>query len=182
MLHLKYVSEHVPGGTAAFSSALGAPALRAFFEQPFNIGVWYDVMPLVEAGHVCAKLAGTTFEAFVRTRSRHQFDGDLQFFRKLILRLASPSTLATKIPPVVASYWDFVECDTDSQHGNAVSGSLRGVPRPVADWVRFVFEEFVHRALEVNGVTRVGTRWKAGRCALKRGVACDDWSYVIEWT
>jgi hypothetical protein len=181
LLHLQYVAEHVPGGKERFMRALEGSALVAFFEQPFFVSSWYDLMPLVDAGHTCARLTGTTFEQFVRTRSRHQFDGDLHMFRKLILRLASTSTLAARIPPTVASYLDFVESSTESQQGSRVTGALRGVPRPLSEWIRLVFEEFVHRALEVNGAANVSMRWKPSRCAAKEGIVCDDWSYLIEW-
>ena len=181
VLHLQYVAEHVQGGTTRFLDALDGPKLRDFFAQPFIVGLWYDIVPLIEAGHCCAALTGTTFERFVRTRARHQFDGDLHMFRKLLLRLASPSMLATRIPPVVASYLDFTTCAVDSQKGERVTGTLLGVPRPTADWVRYVFEEFVQRALEVNGVTKSSMRWKPARCEPKQGITCEDWAYVIEW-
>jgi hypothetical protein len=181
LLHLKYVEEHVSGGTEAFLRSLGDGAQRAFFEQPFFVASWYDVMPLVEAGYVCGRLMGTSFEKFVRTRSRHQFDGDLHVFRKLILRLVSASMLAAKIPPVVASYFDFVESTTESQQGKCVQGTLKGLPKPLSEWVRWVFEEFVYRALEVNGSTSIRMRWKPARAPAKSGIPSDDWSYVIEW-
>jgi len=98
LLHLQYVDEHLPGGRPAMFAALADPKLRAFFEQTFFVSHLVDIFPLVVVGHTCARIQGVTFERFIRTRARHQAEGDLRLFRKLILRIASAEALATRIP------------------------------------------------------------------------------------
>src|SRR5262245_54840448 len=89
ILHMKYVDEHLPGGRAWMYAAVTDRRLASFFEQTFFAGHWVDIYPLVAVGYTCARVLGMPFEKFIRLRSRHQADGDLHLFRKLILKIAS---------------------------------------------------------------------------------------------
>src|SRR6476620_6141327 len=70
--HMDYVEEHVPGGAEAMRKGFEDPLLKEFFQQTFLAATLYDLYPLVAAGHVCAKLCGSTFSEFVRVRSEYQ--------------------------------------------------------------------------------------------------------------
>jgi hypothetical protein len=152
ILHMKYVDEHLPGGRAAMYAAMKDPALRAFFEQTFFAGHWVDIYPLVAVGYTCARILGVPFEKFIRLRSRHQADGDLHLFRKLILKIASPEMLATRIPAITASYFDFATAEVVEKKTASITARMHGVPREIAPWLAYVADETVRYMLEVNGV------------------------------
>src|SRR4051812_30251101 len=80
LLHMQYVDEHLPGGRAAMNAAIRSPELRAFFDQTFFASHLFDIYPLVTVGYTCARVVGTSFERFIRLRTRHQAEGDLKLF------------------------------------------------------------------------------------------------------
>jgi hypothetical protein len=158
LLHMKYVEDHLPGGASAMFHAIHEPKLRAFFEQSFIVSHMVDLLPLVAVGHVCARVAGVSFERFIRTRARHQAEGDLRLFRKLILRIASPEALATRIPAITASYFNFATAEVIEKQPEAITAVMHGVPKIVAPWMTYVCEETVRFMLEYNGVDDLRVR------------------------
>lgn len=158
LLHLQYVEEHLPGGRAAMNAAISTPELRAFFDQTFFAGHLVDIYPLVAVGHTCARLLGMPFERFIRLRSRHQSEGDLRLFRKLILKIASPEMLATRIPLITASYFDFATAEVVERQPASITALMHGVPRDLAPWMSYVADETVRFMLEYNGVTNLRSR------------------------
>ena len=158
LLHLQYVDEHLPGGRPAMLAAIADPKLRAFFEQSFFVSHLVDIFPLVAVGHTCARLQGVTFERFIRARSRHQAEGDLRLFRKLILRIATPEALATRIPAITASYFDFARAEVVEKKSETITAVLHGIPKLIAPWMSYVTEETVRFMLEYNGVQDLRVR------------------------
>jgi hypothetical protein len=152
LLHMQYVDEQLPGGRAAMRAAIRSPELRAFFDQTFFAGHLVDIYPLVAVGHTCARIHGMSFERFIRLRSRHQAEGDLRLFRKLILRIASPEMLATRIPAITASYFDFASAEVVEKKSESITALMHGVPRDVVPWMGYVGDETVRFMLEYNGV------------------------------
>lgn len=152
LLHMQYVDEQLPGGRAAMRAAIRSPELREFFDQTFFAGHLVDIYPLVAVGHICARIQGVSFERFIRLRSRHQAEGDLRLFRKLILRIASPEMLATRIPVITASYFDFASAEVVEKKPESIVAMLHGVPREIAPWMGYVCDETVRFMLEYNGV------------------------------
>jgi hypothetical protein len=152
LLHMQYVDEQLPGGRAAMNAAIRSPELRAFFEQTFFAGHLVDIYPLVAVGHTCARIHGVSFERFIRMRSRHQAEGDLRLFRKLILRIASPEMLAVRIPAITASYFDFASAEVVEKKPESIVALMHGIPRDIAAWMGYVGDETVRFMLEYNGV------------------------------
>jgi hypothetical protein len=163
LLHMKYVDELLPGGRAAMFGAISNPTLRAFFEQPFFVSHLVDVFPLVAVGYTCARIQGTSFERFIRLRSRHQAEGDLKLFRKLILKLASAEALASRIPGITASYFDFATAEVLAKGSDSVTAIMHGIPRPIAPWMTYVVEETLRFMLEYNGTEHLRIRSTAER-------------------
>src|SRR5262245_55819133 len=52
--HMKWIEESYPGGRDGFLNAL-TPPMREFFSQQFFAMSFIDLMPLVCAGHTCAR-------------------------------------------------------------------------------------------------------------------------------
>ncbi len=182
LLHMQYVDEHLPGGRAAMYKAMATPALRAFFEQPFFVSHMVDIFPLVAAGHACAHIAGVSFERFIRLRSRHQAEGDLRLFRKLILRIASPEALATRIPAITASYFDFASAEVVEKKAAAIAAVMHGVPKLVAPWMSYVADETVRFMLEYNGVKDLRMRSSFEREGEAHGLEVQGIRTTMTWT
>ena len=182
LLHLKYVDEHLPGGRAAMYAAIARPDLRAFFEQTFFAGHLVDIYPLVAVGYTCARIEGVSFERFIRTRSRHQSEGDLKLFRKLILRIASPEMLASRIPLITASYFDFATAEVLEKKTGSISAVMHGIPRDIAAWMSYVADETVRFMLEYNGVKELRSLISTDREGVKDGREIVGIKTSMHWT
>lgn len=182
LLHLQYVDEHLPGGRAAMLAAIGRPDLRAFFEQTFFAGHLVDIYPLVAVGYVCARLQGLSFERFIRMRSRHQAEGDLKLFRKMILRIASPELLASRIPIITASYFDFATAEVIERQPGAITAVMHGVPKEVAPWMGYVADETVRFMLEYNGVKELRSKITLEREPAREGQEIVGIRSTMQWS
>lgn len=181
LLHMQYVDEHLPGGRAAMLAAIESNELRAFFEQTFFAGHLVDIYPLVAVGYTCARLSSMTFERFIRMRSRHQAEGDLRLFRKLILRIASPEMLATRIPAITASYFDFATAEVTEDKTGAVTAVMHGIPKDIAPWMSYVGDETIRFMLEYNGVKEFRSRISFAREGEKEGQELTAIHTAMQW-
>lgn len=105
--HLAYIKEHAPGGVDAMLRGFRDLRLAEFFQQRFLTASWYDIVPLVVAGHVCARQCSLNFSSFVRARSQFQANLDISGIHRLLLKLASPGLVITRLPALQAQYIDF---------------------------------------------------------------------------
>src|SRR5579883_3482712 len=96
--HLDYVADHVPGGIEAMLGGFKDPRLATFFHQQFLAGSFYDIVPLVVAGYVCARQSRKSFSEFIRTRSRHQAERDINGLYRVLLKLTTPSAVLGRLP------------------------------------------------------------------------------------
>lgn len=181
LLHMQYADEHLLGGRAAMLNAIRNPELRAFFEQTFFAGHFVDIYPLVCIGHICAELQGVSYERFIRLRSRHQAEGDLRLFRKLILRLASPELLASRIPTLTANYFDFANAEVLEKKTGSVTATMHGIPKEIALWMTYVCEETVRFMLEYNGVKNLRLQTAQEREKESQGQEILGLRSTIQW-
>lgn len=133
----------MPGGVKGMVSGFEDPRLRRFFEQPFLAATLYDVFPLAVAGIVCARLAGMPFLDFVRVRSEAQARSDSSGVYKVLLALASPEAVASRLPRLVGQYFDFGETQIVEQSKKRVLMTRTGMPQPLAPWYVTVSEAYV---------------------------------------
>ena len=85
--HLDYVAEQVPGGVEEMLRGFRDPALAEFFQQKFLASTFYDILPLVVAGYVCARQARKSFSEFVRVRSRYPAERDVSGIYRMLIKL-----------------------------------------------------------------------------------------------
>jgi hypothetical protein len=156
--HMAYVAEHLPGGVPAMLDCVADPALRAFYQQTFLAASFYDIYPLVAGGHVCARMASTTFEGFVRVRTRYQAERDVAGVYKMLLKLTSPESLALRLPRLVGQYLDFGKADAHLVKPGHVVGTQAGTPRTIARWFSIVHEEYFSTLLPMAGARNVRFR------------------------
>lgn len=148
--HMRWVADHYPGGTEAYLLAL-SPSMRAFFGQTFFAMSFFDLMPLVCAGHTCARVMGMSFFDFVVMRSRLQAESDLHGVYRAALKLANPRLVATRIPNLMNQYFDFIESHMGETETHRVRFELRGVPSMFAEWIHAAYEGFAVVVVKATG-------------------------------
>ncbi len=149
--HMKYAAERLPGGVAAMLDGLDDPALRAFFEQSFLAASWYDILPLLPAGRVCARLAGTSYEEYLVARSRWQAASDMTGVYKMLIKVASTQSVALRLPKLLQRYLDFGGTVATAVEPGLVEAETRGMPRAVLAWFAPVAATYTVCALELGG-------------------------------
>lgn len=157
--HMAYVAEHIAGGVDAMLGAIVAPALVAFFRQTFLAASYYDLCPLIAAGHVCARLSGTDFESFMRVRTRYQAERDVNGIYKMLLKVTSPEALAVRLPRLVGQYLDFGKAEAHLIAPGHVVAAQSGTPRSMARWFQLVHEGYIDTLLPMAGAR--GVRYRA---------------------
>jgi hypothetical protein len=156
--HIEYANQFVPGGANAVNAAFRNPALRPFFEQPFLAASWYDALPILSAWQVCARVLNQPAIEFLKVRTRHQAQQDINGVYRLILKLASAETVALRIPRVVGKYFDFGTSDAEVIRPGLVRLSQTGIPMLMAPWFTIVADTYLQVALEIAGATGVHVR------------------------
>jgi hypothetical protein len=167
--HMEYVEEHVPGGAKAMREGFEDPALAEFFGQTFLAASFYDLYPLVAAGWVCAKLRGMSFSEFVRVRSEYQALRDVAGIYKMLLKLTSAEGLASRLPRLMAQYFDFAQAETHLIKPGHVVGEQKGVPRQqLAPWLATVCETYMRTVMPMAGARDLQVKVDSVRTSERR--------------
>ena len=183
VFHQQYVRERLPGGIQAQGDALSSLREHPFFSTLFLAGGWYDVFPLIAMGHACASVAGVSFDEFVRTRAKDQVDKDLRFVRRLLVQLANPDRVASRLPGVAISYFDFLTLDTVQRSPGRTATRMHGIPVLMVPWFRIVTSAFVQHVMTVNGAKDVRTEIReAKREPDSAGFEMTSVDFAIHWT
>ena len=148
--HMRWVAQHFPGGTAGFLAEI-SPRLRSFFEQPFLAMSLFDMMPLVCAGHTCARVCKLSFFDFIATRSRHQAEQDVNTIHRTLLKLTSPRMVGSRVPMLMTQYFDFSTLGAVESEAYRVHFELSGVPVMYAEWLHAVYDGFGCTLVQMTG-------------------------------
>ncbi len=152
--HLDYVAEQVPGGVDEMLRGFRDPALAEFFRRTFLPSSFYDIIPLVVAGYVCARQSHKTYSEFLRIRSRYQAQKDIGGVYRMLLKLVSPMSAVERLPALMAQYMDFAsERQLEKESERRVILSCRGLPALLAPWFSGVMEAYVDVVLAAAGAT-----------------------------
>ncbi len=181
--HMEYVESEVPGGAAAQNARFADRAFAEFFQQPFFATSWYDVYPLVQAGHACGQVTQVGFEEFVRIRGRHQVKRDLGLVRRALLKVLSPAAIAVRVPQINATYFDFVSIESQPVGKGTVEGECRGLPGAVLRWYQLVTETFIDEVIARGGARDRSVRWEQPTAAgVAHGIPVYDVAYQVRWS
>jgi hypothetical protein len=181
--HLEYVSEHVPGGVEEMMRGFRDPALKEFFAQKFLPSTFYDVIPLVVAGYVCARQSRRSFSEFVRIRSRYQAEHDVGGIYRLLIKLISPMHVIERLAALQAQYFDFAAGGVELIGERHALLQRPQLPAMLAGWTATVLESYIDVLLTRAGAKSVLTRPRPilpdGEI---RGVPAVTWQCDITWT
>ncbi len=180
--HLDYVAEHLPGGVAEMLRGFKDPELVRFFEQKFLPSSFYDILPLVVAGYVCARQARKGFSEFVRIRSRYQAERDIGGIYRLLIKLVSPMHVVERLAALQAQYVDFAAASVEVLEPKRVVLVRPRLPLMLAGWMGTVLETYVDVLLTRAGGKNVLARSRPlepdGEL---HGVAAVKWLCDVSW-
>jgi hypothetical protein len=155
----RYYAGHVPGGVEAVLARLSSPKIVAFLRQPFVAGGWYDVGPLIPFGEAAAQVAGVTHMDFLRQQARAQAQSDINGVYKMLLKLATPEMVMSRLPRAASQYFDFVRAEVKEIGPKHWQSSAHGIPAVAAQQYMTTTEAFVVRALELAGAKNLRHKW-----------------------
>lgn len=182
--HLDYVAEQIPGGVEEMLRGFRDPALASFFQQKFLPSTFYDIIPLVTAGYVCARQSRKTFSEFLRIRSRYQAAKDIGGVYRMLLKMVSPMSAVERLPVHMAQYFDFLaEQQFTKLAPNKAELSCGKIPAMLSTWFSTVMEAYGEAVLTASGgknvLTRSATPFEAD--GLVHGVPAVRWRANVSW-
>lgn len=145
--HMKYAEANVPGGTRAMIDALRDPRLKAWFQQPFLASTFYDILPLLPAGRVCADLIGVPYEQYLEARTVTQAAEDLGGVYAVLLKIASTNAVALRLPRLLSQYFDFSKIETRVVAPGRIECTTSQLPKILLVWYRVVLLTYVREAI-----------------------------------
>jgi hypothetical protein len=178
----RYYSKAVPGGVSAVLSRLSNQKLIAFLGRPFVASSWYDVGPLVPFGEAAAQVAGVPHLEFLRSQARAQAMTDIHGVYKLLLKLASPEMVMSRLPRVATQYFDFVTAEVRELAPRHWESTGRGIPHVAASTYMATTEAFLVRGLALSGAKNVKHRWfPAESAGTLQGIAVVSLRRELSW-
>jgi hypothetical protein len=156
----EFYEQHVPGGLGAVQDALLDDEVRAFFQQPFLAGSWYDVLPMMPLALAAARVKNVPYAAMLRERGRLQAEADLGGIHKRLLDVGSPEELLSRLPRATSQYFDFGTTDVETAGRGHVVGRRTKMPTALVTWHTSGTEGYLLGALERVGASKPHVRWK----------------------
>jgi hypothetical protein len=148
----------IRGGSDVVAAMIESAPLRAFFEQTFLPGAWYDALPMVRISAVAARAAGRMHAALVRGNAAWVAARDVRGVYKFLLQLASPEMVALRLGRVSMQYFDFGGAEGKMIKDKVLESHRFGIPAPMAQWFIHAAEGFTPVALELTGARDVRVR------------------------
>ena len=145
----------VPGGVEAVAVRLD-PLERAFFDQRFLPGGWYDARHIFAISGAAADASGITHAQLVRENAAWVARRDIHGVYRFLLRLASPSAAAVRLPRASMQYFDFGTAEAKLDDDGRCVAVQAGIPELLGPWFAWAAEGFVPVALGAAGATNVG--------------------------
>lgn len=139
------------GGLASLHAAIGDPKLLAFFQQKFLACAWYDVLPAVPLIHAEARALGLAPKRYLKLRTAHQAEQDLVGVYRLLLKIASPESVALRLPKVFTQVFDFGRATADAVGSGHVIGGIHDFPAVLFEWFSISMEAYALAALRIAG-------------------------------
>jgi hypothetical protein len=131
-----YVAQNVPGGTARVFESIEDPVLREYVKQPFLAASRYDILPYLQTVVAAAAVTGMPASRFLAEQCSWQAARDVSGVYRLLLKVASPETVAQRLGLVWGRYFDFARIDVVAVTPGSVVLSVRQLPSFLLPWYR----------------------------------------------
>jgi hypothetical protein len=178
----EFYERRVPGGYAAVQRELGDAALVTFVNQTFLSGGWYDAAPAHAVTVAAARACGVPYAQLVREGAAAQAERDLHGIYKLIVSMASPEMVATRLPALSTRYFDFGEADGKLIEDRTLETFRWGIPMPFVEWFMHSVVGFAPVALTLAGAKNVHVRCGAPvREGESHGVPTARVRFEVSW-
>jgi len=151
-----FVEHTVPGGMKAVAERLPNET-RAFFEQSFAAGSWYDVLPVEDITRACASAASVPHDEICRRFGESTLERDRNGIYRALLRFATADLLVRALPYTTKRYFDFVSLAVTNLEPGSYRVVVSGVPRSIASTYIGITTVFIVRAIEGAGASNVRT-------------------------
>jgi hypothetical protein len=153
-----YYEAAVPGGVAAVIGALADPARAALLGDGVVAVGWYDVLPIVPISQAAARLCGLSHAEMVRRNARFIAERDIRGVYRLLLKLASPRMVATRLPRASMQYFSFGSSSGTLVGDGRLEAVQHGIPEALASWMIAAVTGFAPYAIELAG---------GGKCSVR---------------
>jgi hypothetical protein len=178
----EYFQEKHPSGPSAVLEHLPSDALRAFFEQPFTAGGWYDALPIAPLIRAEARALGQPLPAYLRERAEFQAKLDVNGLYRVLLKLASPELVASRLPRLVGQIVDFGSVELSDQRKGHIVATIRGMPQILTEWYSSAITVYCEVALGLAGSSSPRVRLTgAPITATKDGQPLVDLTYEVDF-
>jgi len=151
----KYFQSEVPDGIARLVATLDEPSVREFIQSKFLPSGWYDVLPVAPLIRAEAEVCHQTVPSYLRKRAAFQAREDLEGVYRWLLKLASPESVALKLPRLLTQIFDFGDSYTERLEEHVVHIELREFPAALTEWYSTAFEVYAETALGLAGAKNV---------------------------
>ena len=156
---LAYFDEHIQGGRRALFGYVEDRKLRSFLADPFMVGGWYDIFPLVALQSVAASFARMPYLEIVREVARWQLPRQFRGIHRFLLKLSTPELVMMNLPRLAEKYYDFVRIAVREVRPKTYESTACGVPAAAASAYMISSDVAIRAALELAGASGVRVHW-----------------------
>jgi hypothetical protein len=172
----------VPGGRAAVLALIDDPDLRAFYEQPFLAASTYDILPIIPYGMAGAKIVGLSYTEYVRRGAEFTAKRDMHGIYRVLLRLASPESVLTRLPRILSQYFDFGKIEGRFSSAKSYEATASGMPRPLSIWLTSIAHGFVPVVIGRAGARDISIQIRPPTdSSVAHGVTLVTTSFEVTW-
>ena len=172
----------VPGGKAALLEAMRQPELREFFSQEFLAASWFDVFPLPLGRQIATRLAGKTYQEYLRAQMRVAAQRDVQGVYHSVLNIElPPEDMLDRVERVANGYFNFAPSAGKVIGPNLREGVRENFPELLTAWYRPVTESYVATVVELTGATEVKVRSSTSPMPPQGGIAMVRLRFECTW-
>lgn len=156
--------------------------VRAFAEQSFLSFDWYDLLPFPRLGMAEAEVLGRDLREHTYETARRSAEHTTKGIYKLIMKLMSAQSLASKVVRAVGQFYDFSPATIVSEGKTAAVIERKGVPLCVVEWWCIVTRAYIEVPLRASGITspRIAHRYSSTG-VVDRAVPVGDAILEIAW-
>jgi hypothetical protein len=177
-----YFTEHVEGGPAAVLPHLPSDTLRDFFQQTFVAATWYDALPMAPLIRAEARACALPVKEYLARRAGWQAEQDIHTVYRLLLKLASPSMVASRLATLVSRVIDFGEPAVVERGDRRLRLVVRGMPDVLTEWYDNAMTVYGERALRLAGAKEPSVRVETAMpAAPAHGVPLSDLTFALSW-